>query len=78
MRIHEEVNDYRRANDRDPFIFDEELVSVARDHSLNLNDRDRCSYFSPDGDDRSKFRSIRGLRYSAERGHQIYQYLYIY
>lgn len=50
MRIHEEVNDYWRANDLDPFIFDEELASVARDHSQDLNDCDYFRYFSSDGD----------------------------
>lgn len=50
MRIHEEVNDYRRANDLDPLVFDERLASVAHDHSQDLNDRGYFSYFSPDGD----------------------------
>lgn len=50
MRIHEEVNDYRCANDLNPLVCDEELASVARDHSQDLNDRDYFRYFSSDGD----------------------------
>ncbi len=50
MRTPEEVDDYRHANDLDPLVFDEALVSVDRDHSPDLNDRDYFRYFSSDGD----------------------------
>lgn len=50
MRIHEEVNEYRQANDLDPLTFNEELAVVARAHSQDMNDREYFNHISPDGD----------------------------
>ena len=50
MQIHAEVNEYRQANDLDPLTFDEELATVARNHSQDMNDRQYLSHQSPEGD----------------------------